>query len=244
MKILVIDIGNTFVTLGIYTSRGISKYLKTLDPFDCNIKAYLKSINVDAVSIASVVPERNDSWKKVLIDNGFKNIFWINHNNNIGIKINYPSPKEIGSDRLANAAAASKWVGLPSVICDFGTALTFDVIDENKGYLGGIICPGPELMLNYLFEKTALLPNLSLRKCNGNIGKSTNDAIHIGTKNGYKGLVKEVLDGIKKELNNGDIKLCATGGSAKWFLDNSKMKMSYIKTLTLLGIGYIYELNN
>ncbi len=153
MKILVIDIGNTFATLGIYTSRGISKYLKTLDPFDSNIKAYLKSINVDAVSIASVVPERNDSWKKVLIDNGFKNIFWINHNNNIGIKINYPSPIEIGSDRLANAAAASKWVGLPSVICDFGTALTFDVIDENKGYLGGIICPGPELMLNYLFEK-------------------------------------------------------------------------------------------
>ena len=79
MKILVIDIGNTFATLGIYTSRGISKYLKTLDPFDSNIKAYLKSINVDAVSIASVVPERNDSWKKVLIDNGFKNIFWINH---------------------------------------------------------------------------------------------------------------------------------------------------------------------
>ncbi len=57
-------------------------------------------------------------------------------------------------------------------------------------------------------------------------------------------MVKEVLDGIKKELNNGDVKLCATGGSAKWFLDNSKMKMKHIKSLTLLGIGYIYELNN
>ncbi len=244
MKILVIDIGNTSIALGVYTSKGISKYLKVLNPLDNNIKVYLKSVNVDAVSIASVVPESNDLWKKILLEAGFKNIFWINHSNNIGIKINYPSPKEIGADRLANAAAAVKWVGLPSVVCDFGTALTFDIIEENKGYLGGIICPGPELMLNYLFEKTALLPNLSLRKCNGNIGKSTSSAIHIGAKNGYKGMVKEVLDGIKKELNNSDIKLCATGGSAKWFLDNSKMKIKYIKTLTLQGIGYIYELNN
>ena len=160
MKILVIDIGNTSSSLGVYSNKGITKSLKVLNPNDKKIKIYLDSLNIDTVAIASVVPIYNDLWTKKLSEANFQNIFWINHHHHIGVDINYPSPCEIGSDRLANAAAATKWIGLPSIVCDFGTALTFDVIDKNKGYIGGIICPGPELMLNYLYEKTALLPCL------------------------------------------------------------------------------------
>jgi len=244
MKILVIDIGNTSTCLGVYSDKGITKFLKVLNHNDKKIGIYLNSLNIDSVAIASVVPSYNPIWTKILSEAGFINIFWINHNHNIGVKVNYPSPDEIGSDRLANASAASKWVGLPSIICDFGTALTFDVIEKNRGYIGGIICPGPELMLNYLHEKTALLPNLKLRSCSENIGKSTSKAMYIGARNGFKGMVAEIINGIKKDLNIRKIKICATGGSAQWFLKNSDVKIEYIKHLTLLGIGYIYELNN
>ncbi|MBC47265.1 MAG: hypothetical protein CMF30_05490 [Kiritimatiellaceae bacterium] len=244
MKILVIDIGNTSTSLGVYSNKGITKSLKVLNPNDKKIKIYLDSLNIDTVAIASVVPIYNDLWTKKLSEANFQNIFWINHHHHIGVDINYPSPYEIGSDRLANAAAAAKWIGLPSIVCDFGTALTFDVIDKNKGYIGGIICPGPELMLNYLYEKTALLPNIKLKSCNENIGDSTSKAMYIGTTNGFKGMVLEIINGIKKDLNVRRLKLCATGGNAQWFLKNSNIKMEYMKHLTLLGIGYIYELNN
>lgn len=131
-----------------------------------------------------------------------------------GIGIDYPSPASIGSDRLANALAAKHRFGYPSVVVDFGTAVTFDIIDRNGNYSGGIIAPGLSAMTDYLHEKTALLPRVQIREIHEVIGKSTEEAMLIGAVHGYRGLVRELVRELKRELKNKRLPVIATGGYA------------------------------
>src|SRR5207253_775696 len=118
-----------------------------------------------------------------------------------GIGVDYPKPKTIGSDRLANAVAARQRFGAPAVVVDFGTAVTFDVIDRRGNYVGGIIAPGLAAMTGYLHEKTALLPRIEIRETSSVVGKSTEEAMLVGAVHGYRGLVRELIGRLKKRLN-------------------------------------------
>lgn len=127
--------------------------------------------------------------------------------------IDYPNPSQIGADRLANAAGVSSRHGVPAIIIDFGTAVTFDVISSEPAYCGGVIAPGLGAMSGYLTRKTALLPEIELEEPPSAIGKSTVHAMQVGAVIGYRGMVREILARIREELH-GIPKIIATGGDA------------------------------
>lgn len=241
----VIDIGNTSASLGWYGGERVRRVVRT--PSDLSdgvgVRSWLEEVRVERVVVASVVPGVRARWAELLRASGVGDVLWVDDGCELGVGIDYPKPGQIGADRLANAAAAARWVGLPAVVCDFGTALTFDVIAQERGYVGGVICPGLPLMFDYLAEKTALLPRLKPVRSSAAIGRSTEQAMRIGAERGYRGMVREILGEIKRELGVRRLHVCATGGYAAWVLRESGLEMRVEKHLTLLGIGRISDLN-
>jgi len=237
--LLVIDIGNTSTSLGVYLNGRVSSVQCTpsLTP-----ALTLETVPSRAV-IASVKPDVDARWKRVLQDGGVTDQLWVSPELDLGVPISYPHPETIGADRLANAAEATAIYGLPVVVCDFGTALTFDIVQKKDGYIGGIICPGLPLVFDYLAEKTALLPQIKPVKTLRVVGRNTQEAMCIGAQIGYRGMVREILGELKKELGRG-MKVCATGGFAQWVLDDFNGSMSIDPQLTLKGLGRIGELND
>jgi type III pantothenate kinase len=193
--------------------------------------------------VATVVPSVKTRWKKLLKSAGLTDPLFVSHEIELGVPVNYPNPCNIGADRLANAAAAAKLLGLPSVVCDFGTALTFDVLDAKRGYIGGIICPGLPLMFDYLAEKTALLPHVKPVKTKNVVGRNTTQAMQIGARLGYRGMVREILQNLKKDLGVRKLPVCCTGGYAGWIFKDWDIEAVIDPKLTLRGLGIIGELN-
>jgi type III pantothenate kinase len=143
-------------------------------------------------------------------------VLWLNSKLKLGVTIDYPNPTSLGADRLANVAAVAELYGSPAVVVDFGTAVTFDVISGERRYIGGVIAPGLEAMTNFLYQRTALLPRLSLREPNRAIGKSTVEAMQSGAIFGYRGLVRGILARIKAEqFSQRKVAIVATGGYAR-----------------------------
>src|SRR5439155_4387419 len=132
-----------------------------------------------------------------------------------GVGIDYPKPHSIGPDRLANAVAARHHFGAPVVVVDFGTAVTFDVVNARGNYVGGIIAPGLTAMTDYLHEKTALLPRIRICEIKTAVGKSTEQAMLVGAVHGYRGLIRGLLLELKRELKTNRLPVVATGGYAQ-----------------------------
>jgi type III pantothenate kinase len=235
---LVVDIGNTSTSLAV--ARGL-KLSGTQRTPSTKPALKLRAVPKRAV-IASVKPGVNKRWEKFLKQQGVEDILWVNHTVNLGIPVSYPKPETIGADRLANACEAAADYGTPVVVCDFGTALTFDIVTKTDGYIGGIICPGLPLMFDYLAEKTALLPHIKPVKTTHVVGKSTEEAMRIGAHLGYLGMVKEILAQLRKELGH-HAKVCATGGFAKWVFEGWDHPVPVDPQLTLKGLARIATFN-
>jgi len=203
----------------------------------------LRKKPVTQIILASVVPHADFRWKEALEKCGLPQPLEVNHQLELGVMIDYPQPALIGADRLANAAAAALQVGTPSVVCDFGTALTFDVLHATRGYIGGIICPGLPLMFDYLSEKTALLPQVKPAKIEAVVGRNTPEAMQIGARLGYRGMVREILSALQKELDAPQLPVLCTGGYAKWIFEDWDLPVSIDPLLTLRGLARIAELN-
>ena len=157
-----------------------------------------------------------------------------------GVGIDYPKPNSIGPDRLANAVAARHHFGAPSVVVDFGTAVTFDVVDARGNYVGGIIAPGLAAMTEYLHEKTALLPRIKIREVKSPIGKSTEHAMLVGAVHGYRGLVRELIGELKRELKARRLPVVATGGYAKLIASKLPEISAVEPNLTLEGLRLVW----
>jgi type III pantothenate kinase len=245
MTSLVIDIGNTSTSIGYYHNGKVSgvercsSRFKSLD----EVIPLISVKPVDSVVIASVVPPVNARWKRAVKAAGLSDPLFVSHQLKLGVSVDYPKPENIGADRLANAAAAARLLGTPSVVCDFGTALTFDVIDGTRGYVGGIICPGLPLMFDYLAEKTALLPHVAPSKTKAVVGRNTTQAMQIGARLGYRGMVREILLSLAKELKTKTLPVCCTGGYAGWIFKDWDVPAIIDPKLTLKGLGIIGELN-
>jgi type III pantothenate kinase len=160
-----------------------------------------------------------------------------------GLGIDYPKPKSIGPDRLANSVAARKRFGAPVVVVDFGTAVTFDVVDARGSYIGGIITPGLAAMTNYLHEKTALLPKIQIRDIKTVVGKSTEEAMLVGAVHGYRGLVRELIAELKRELKTKNLPVVATGGYAKLIAAKLPEISRVEPDLTLEGLRLVWLAN-
>jgi type III pantothenate kinase len=194
------------------------------------------------VVLSSVVPE-----KEKLLVRFFKNhrLLRVGPRLNLGVGIDYPKPSSIGADRLANAASAVALYGAPVVVVDFGTAVTFDIISPDKKYVGGVIAPGLEVMTDYLYQRTALLPKINLLEPVSAVGKSTRSAMMAGAVFGYRGLVKQILAEIRREISpRKKIKIVATGGYAE-LIAGRMPEIEFVHPgLTLEGLRIIGNLNS
>jgi type III pantothenate kinase len=244
---LVIDIGNTSTSLGLYrdgrvTRVGrIEKVVQTAGSIADALKAAAGSSRPAAVGIASVVPSLNQLWQTAVARHFSIDPLWIDHTVPHGVKITYPKPASIGADRIANAAGAVRKYGAPVIVADFGTAVTFDLVTKRDGYIGGIIAPGLPLMFDYLHERTAQLPRIGWGPVRTKIGKSTAEAMQLGAHWGYRGMVREILTELRKVPSLRRATICATGGFAGEVLRGVTPAPIVDPTLTLYGIGCILE---
>jgi type III pantothenate kinase len=191
--------------------------------------------------VSSVVPDKN---RLIQHAAGKTKVLWLNPRLNLGVGIDYPKPKLIGADRLANAAAVTALYGYPAVVVDFGTAVTFDIISDRRTYIGGVIAPGLETMTNFLYQRTALLPKLSLKEPRRAIGKSTIEAMLSGAVFGYRGLVREILVRIKAEqFPRRKVHVVATGGYARLIAAKLPEIGAVRPHLTLEGLRIAANLN-
>jgi type III pantothenate kinase len=159
-----------------------------------------------------------------------------------GVGIDYPKPNSIGPDRLANAVAAKSNFGAPVVVVDFGTAVTFDVVNAKGNYAGGIIAPGLAAMTDYLHEKTALLPKIKIREIKNVVGKNTEQAMLVGAVHGYRGLVRELIAELKRELRVENLPVVATGGYAQLIAAKLPEISAVAPDLTLEGLRLVQSL--
>lgn len=219
--LLLLDIGNTHTHLGLASGNRVIKQtnLPTADwflgPARRALSAFVGRRPVRGAALCSVVPGATPLALRTV------EILWesrcleLNARTVRGVGIDYPRPMTIGPDRLANAIAASRHYGSPCIVVDFGTAVTFDVVDAKGNYTGGIIAPGLSAMTDYLHDKTALLPRIRIREVESPIGKSTEQAMLVGAVHGYRGLIRELLSELRKELKVRQIPVVATGGYAR-----------------------------
>lgn len=214
MSWLLIDNSNTRTKFALGNAESLLPWrsvLPTADVSPATLTAVLTDVPFDAVIICSVVPAK----AAVLAEyfGGKRPVHFLDHQSPLGMGIDYPQPSQIGADRLANSAGVLTRHGVPAIIIDFGTAVTFDVISAEPAYCGGVIAPGLGAMSGYLSRKTALLPVIELVEPASAIGKSTVHAMQAGAVFGYRGLVREIIARICSELS-GKPKIIATGGDA------------------------------
>jgi len=153
-----------------------------------------------------------------------------------GVGIDYPHPETIGQDRLANAVAARHHYGAPALVVDFGTAVTFDVVNRTGNYVGGIIAPGLSAMTDYLHEKTALLPRIRIQSPRRVVGRNTEEAMLSGAVFGYRGLVRGLIIELRGELKVRRLPVVATGGYARLIAKGLPEIDAVVPGLTLEGL--------
>lgn len=246
-RLLTVDIGNTSTTAGIYHRGRVSHVHRVVETKNRALAKsdvlteLAKRYRFSDVMVCSVVPDLNAAWTKTAKRwSGNKPVFLTNKTP-MPVGIDFPKPKMIGADRLANACGAVVRYGAPCIVIDIGTALTFDVVDENGNYIGGVIGPGMPLMFDYMAEKTALLPHIEPRKLKRSIGKSTTEAMRIGAQLGCRGMVHEILKAVKRELTVARPHVVATGGYSKWVVPQFDKTIPIDADLTLLGLGAIHD---
>jgi len=247
MALLLLDAGNTHTHLGLALNGRITRQrdMATADWTRGRglreVRRFLGSRTIDGAALCSVVPRATASIQRELRKAWGFAAFELNHRTISGIGIDYPKPASIGPDRLANALTAWKRCGGPVVVVDFGTAVTFDVVNKRGNYVGGIIAPGLAAMTEYLHEKTALLPRIKIHEIQTAIGKSTGEAMLIGAFRGYRGLIRELLAGLKRELGVKRLPVLATGGYAQLIASGLPEIDSVDPLLTLEGVRLAYE---
>lgn len=219
--ILLFDIGNTNTHVGLANACRVVRQtdIPTAAWFGGQAQARLarlvKTVSVDGAALCSVVPRATPRVQRAVRGLCGLPCLELTPRTLRGVGIDYPKPNTIGPDRLANAVAARHRFGAPVVVLDFGTAVTLDVVDRRGNYVGGIIAPGLAAMTDYLHDKTALLPRIRIREFNRAIGRSTEEAMLVGAVHGYRGLIRELLLELKRELKARRLPVVATGGYAK-----------------------------
>lgn len=246
-KILLFDIGNTHTHLGLANDQRVVKQadIPTLAWFGGGAAALVKKFAgktpVDGAVLCSVVPKATPLVRKTVRALWRQDVLAVNAATVRGVGVDYPKPASIGADRLANAVAARKRFGAPVVVVDFGTAVTFDVVDKKGNYIGGIIAPGLAAMTNYLHEKTALLPRIKIREIKSAIGKSTEEAMLVGAVHGYRGLVRELIQELKRELGVKKLPVVFTGGYARLIAAKLPEISAVEPGLTLEGLRLVWQ---
>ena len=249
--LLTVDIGNTNITFGIFDNEILIDIFRLPSNRDLNGEEYevllhtlFKSYNIDACIIASVVNELEN-----IMQGAVNRVFRItplviSNKINLGINIKLAKPQELGADRIANACGAYILYKKPVIIVDLGTATTFDIIDGNGDFVGGVIMPGLNLQLQALYQNTSKLPRIDINSSENAIGDCTEKAILSGVIRGTACAISGLIEQCKVELNSPKTTVVATGGYSEFISKYMKQKFDFINPyLTLEGLRFLYELN-
>jgi type III pantothenate kinase len=245
--ILLLDIGNTHTHLGLANAKRVVKQtnISTAHWFDGGaeklVKKFIGRASLEGAALCSVVPRVTPRARAAIKRTWRLDCLVLTPKTVLGVGIDYPKPNSIGPDRLANAVAVKHHFGAPSVVVDFGTAVTFDVVDRAGNYVGGIIAPGLAVMTDYLHEKTALLPRIKITEENAVVGKNTAQAMLIGAVHGYRGLIRELIAELKKDLRATRLPVVATGGYAKLMASKLPEITAVDPLLTLEGLRLVWQ---
>ena len=241
---LLIDVSNSYAKLAFASRERVSNpsRIPTSALSSSVVAEFLKRRLVKKLVVCSVVPTKNSAISKAAHNKA--QVLWLDWKLELGVTIDYPKPESLGADRLANAVAVAELYGWPAIVADFGTAATFDVVSEERRYVGGVIAPGLEAMTNFLYQRTALLPRLSLKEPRRAVGKSTIEAMQSGAIFGYRGLVREILTRIKAEqFSRKKAAIVATGGYARLIASHVPEVAAIHPHLTLEGLRIVGNLN-
>ena len=245
---LIIDIGNTNIVFAIYEDNNIiNKWRiativnRTSDEYLLWLNEIIKSnYKIKNVIIGSVVPDIVQEIKDACALGFEKEIYIVNENLSINFPTHVENQNEIGADRIVNALFAWHTYKKASIIIDFGTATTFDVVNKDGVYEGGVICPGINLSLQALHSAAARLPRVAITKPKKVIGNNTIQAMASGIYWGYVSLIKGLLEKILIELN-GNAKILATGGLSDLFVNEVSKEIIISKDLTIHGLYLAYK---
>ncbi len=252
--LLTIDIGNTNITLGVFKEDEIIHFwrlstdiTRTEDEYGIFIKNLLRDKQIENEIKASVISsvvvqltEKIESAVKKYI--GIDSLI-ISHKIKTNVTIKSDNPSQVGADRIANACAASKLYNSPLIVVDFGTATSFDIVNQDNEFMGGIITAGMKIQAEALSSKTSKLPKLNIEIPKSVIGKNTIDAMLSGIVWGHATMIDGLITECEKELGQKAV-IIATGGYSSVICNYLKRKFDYINPyLTLIGEKIIYELN-
>jgi len=252
--LLCIDIGNTNIVLGFYRDEELvaqwritTDHRRMPDEYAVTLRGLfhnrgLSSADVSGVAISSVVPPLTGTFEKLCQDHFQQTPLVVDAGVKTGVRIRYDNPREVGADRVVNAAATLRLYGAPACIVDFGTATTFDALSAEGDYIGGAIAPGILVAAEALFARTAKLPRIDLVRPPRVIGTNTVQSMQSGILFGYVGLVESMVKRFRKELGE-DMRVIATGGLAPVIAQETDVIEIVDPWLTLKGLRLIWEMN-
>lgn len=253
--LLVVDVGNTNITYGVYekealvsTFRMVSKIPRTSDEYGIAIRDMLSRNNIDkelvsGCIVASVVPNIMHSLLGGISKYLSVSPLIVGVGTKTGIKVITEAPKEIGSDRIVDAVGAYEKYGGPVLVIDFGTATTYDLITQAGEFAAGITAPGIHISAKALWEDTARLPEIEIRKPKSILAQETISSMQAGLVYGQIGQTQYIIEQVKKESGIDNLKVVATGGLGRIISDETEMIDIYDAELTLDGLRFIYEKN-
>lgn len=250
--LVVIDIGNTNITIGVYHKdklignyRLTTKFQRTSDEYGFMLLSFLNSSSIsvddiDDIIISSVVPKINYSFNNSIKKYLHKSPIFIGPGVKTGIDIRTDNPSTLGADRLVDAAGAFYTYGGPCLVIDFGTATTFDVVTHKGEFIGGAIAPGIGICANSLSSQAAKLPEIEIQKPERIIAKNTIKSMQAGVVFGYIGQTEYIIKKIKEEYGQ-DLKVISTGGLGRMIACETDAIDIYDADLTFKGLKIIYE---
>jgi type III pantothenate kinase len=256
--LLVIDIGNTNVSLGVYDYvdgeanlaqhwRLSTKREQTSDELVISLSSLFasegrKTSDISDVILSSVVPPVVPIWERVSTKLFQQAPQLVGPGMRTGMPVRYENPHEVGADRIVNSVAAFEIYGGPVIVVDFGTATTFDCISERGEYVGGVICPGIHISMEALFDRASKLHRVEIARPKTVIGRTTTGALQSGLLYGNSGMVDSMVALIRTELGS-DARVVATGGLARRIASESKAIEEVAPFLTLEGLRILFEKN-
>lgn len=253
--LLVIDVGNTNITFGIYrakelvtTFRLMSKMPRTSDEYGVLItellnKNHITCEEIEGVAVASVVPNIMHSLTGGIKRYVHQNLLIVGAGVKTGIRIVTENPKEIGPDRIVDAVAAYELYGGPVLVIDFGTATTYDLVTAEGCFAAGITAPGIRISAKALWEDTAKLPEIEIKKPASILAQETISSMQAGLVYGQIGQTEYIIQRVRKETRYDNMKVVATGGLGRIIAEETDMIQEYNSSLTLEGLRIIYEKN-
>ncbi len=252
--LLAIDIGNTNIVLGLYKGEDLMSHWRIATDhrrmpdeyamllMELFAHARHRPEQVSGIAMASVVPPLTRTFEALCRDYFGQEPLVVDVGVKTGVRIRYDNPREVGADRVVNAAAAYRLYGGPACVVDFGTATTFDAISREGDYLGGAIAPGIVISAEALFRYAAKLPRVDLVRPPRVIGTNTVHSMQSGLIFGYVGLVEGMVARFRRELGE-DMRVIATGGLAETIARETEVIQVVNPWLTLEGLRMIYEMN-